>query len=233
MQALLREETTLDVATGRFVTVTDIPRFAWLEAIVNAVTHRSYSMQGDHIRISVFDDRVEVHNPGQLPGPVRLDNIRHTRFSRNPRIARALAELGIVQELNEGVPRMFDEMARAGLPEPQFSLTESGFKVVLRRFGEDEKARLLRITESVPEWMLQPLETLLQDRRITTGQVAQLGRVSEPTARRYLQRLESMGELRRIASGPRDPNAYWEFATPIRGHWRLQSLARVRTRRRN
>ncbi|MBA3530085.1 MAG: putative DNA binding domain-containing protein [Propionibacteriaceae bacterium] len=79
----LREVTRLDEDTGQFVTIAELPRFAWLEAIVNAVTHRSYSLQGDHVRVSLFDDRMEVASPGRLPGPVRIDNIRQTRFSRN------------------------------------------------------------------------------------------------------------------------------------------------------
>ena len=75
---------------GRFTRSTIIPEFAWLEAIVNAVTHRSYSIGGDHIRVEIFDDRIEIGSPGRLPGLVRIDNLRSTRFARNPRIARAL-----------------------------------------------------------------------------------------------------------------------------------------------
>ena len=98
---------------GRFVSSTLIPPFVWLEALVNAVTHRSYSIGGDHVRVELFDDRVEVESPGRLPGLVRLDNIRSTRFARNPRVARALSDLGYVRELGEGVNRMFEEMQRA------------------------------------------------------------------------------------------------------------------------
>ena len=38
------------------------------EGLVNAVVHRSYSMAGDHIRIELFDDRIEIHSPGRFPG---------------------------------------------------------------------------------------------------------------------------------------------------------------------
>jgi ATP-dependent DNA helicase RecG len=73
---------------GRFESQTLIPEFAWLEAIVNAVTHRSYSIGGDHVRVELFDDRLEVESTGRLPGLVRLDNIRSTRFARGLRRRR-------------------------------------------------------------------------------------------------------------------------------------------------
>ncbi len=55
-------------ASGRFEALPLVPTDAWLEAVVNAVVHRSYSMSGDHIRVDVFDDRIEVESPGAFPG---------------------------------------------------------------------------------------------------------------------------------------------------------------------
>lgn len=55
-----------------------VPEDVWLEALVNAAMHRSYASYGDHIRVEVFPDRIEVTSPGTLPGPVTRDNIRRT-----------------------------------------------------------------------------------------------------------------------------------------------------------
>ena len=55
-------------AAGRLGPVDVIPREAWMEAVVNAVVHRSYSMAGDHIRVSIFPHRIEVSSPGRFPG---------------------------------------------------------------------------------------------------------------------------------------------------------------------
>jgi Putative ATP-dependent DNA helicase recG C-terminal len=116
---------------GRFGSATLIPEFVWLEGVVNAVTHRSYSIGGDHVRVELFDDRLEVESPGRLPGLVRVDNIRSTRFARNPRIARALSDLGYGRELGEGVNRMFEEMNRAGLPDPVYVQGPASVAVIL------------------------------------------------------------------------------------------------------
>ena len=105
----LREFQYLD-SDGRFQILPEYPEFAWIEGIVNAVTHRNYSVYGDHIRVLMFDNRLEIHSPGKLPNIVTVENIRHERFSRNPRIARTLTEFGWVREMNEGVKRIYSEM---------------------------------------------------------------------------------------------------------------------------
>lgn len=216
----LRQLTRLDEATGRFTTVAELPRFAWLEAIVNAVTHRSYSLQGDHVRVKMFDDRVEVESPGRLPGSVRIDNIRHTRFSRNPRISRVLADLRLVQELNEGMNRMFVEMHSAGLPEPRLQQTDAGFRVTLFTSDEAEQARVRNIVDTVPDTFAPALERLFLDGLITTGQAAELAGVSLPTARRYLRSLADGGLIEHRSRSTSDPSSHWRLPQPIRRRWR-------------
>lgn len=195
MSHQIRQITRLDERTGRFVTIPELPEFAWLEAIVNAVTHRSYSRQGDHVRVILFDDRLEVESPGRLPGPVRIDNIRRTRYSRNPRISRTLADLGVVQELNEGMKRLFEEMTRAGLPEPLLRQTDAGFVVTLfnrSRLGPDEIDRMLDL---LPVAVHAVLDRLVERGRVTTSEAADLSGLSVPTIRRYFSALEHAGLL--------------------------------------
>lgn len=205
----LRHVTRLDETSGLFTTVPELPRFAWLESIVNAVTHRSYSLQGDHIRVRMFDDRVEVESPGRLPGPVRIDNIRRTRFSRNPRLSRTLADLKLVQELNEGMNRMFEEMTLSGLPEPLLTQTDAGFRVSLFNANEDVERIPEAIIASVPNRFVPALALLFQEGRITTGKAAEVAGVSAPTARRYLRLLDDAGWIERRANSIRDPHSFW------------------------
>lgn len=74
---------------GQFVTLPEYPEFAWFEGMINAIVHRRYDNQGDHIRIKMFDDRLEIHSPGALPASVTLENIKEERYSRNPKLAAA------------------------------------------------------------------------------------------------------------------------------------------------
>lgn len=128
MNTQLREFQYLD-ENGEFKIIPEYPEFAWFEGIINAVTHRNYSLYGDHIRIKMFDDRLEIESPGKLPNIVTIKNIKHERFSRNPRLARTLTEFGWVREMNEGVKRIYSEMENAFLHAPVY--TEPGNKVLL------------------------------------------------------------------------------------------------------
>lgn len=127
-------------ASGRFEATPIVPRSAWLEGLVNAVIHRSYSMT-DHIRVEIFPNRIEIENPGRFLGlisPSRPSQI--TRFPRNPRIARVCADLHIAVELGEGVKRIFDEMRFAGLAEPVYEQTSTSVRLILS--GEPVTRRL-------------------------------------------------------------------------------------------
>lgn len=116
---------------GKFKVMPEYPEFAWFEGIVNALTHRNYSIRGEHIKVLIFDDRLEIISPGLLPNIVTIDNILNQRYSRNPRIARILSEFGWVKEMNEGVKRIYSEMEKLFLKEPKYSEPNSNVLLVL------------------------------------------------------------------------------------------------------
>ena len=63
IQTQLREFTMLNEQTGKFQIVPEYPEFAWLEGIVNAVAHREYALTGSFIKVSMYDDRLEIESP--------------------------------------------------------------------------------------------------------------------------------------------------------------------------
>jgi ATP-dependent DNA helicase RecG len=203
--------------SGRFERMPALPEFAWLEAVVNAVTHRSYSIQGDGIRVTQFDDRLEVESPGRLPGLVRVQNIRNSRFSRNPHIARVLAEMtGYVRELNEGVKRMFEEMERYGLRPPVYTVTEGSVKVALYKQAEEGSleerslALLTGLRKRLGDGRLRLLLTTLKaNGAMSSRDIAELLGVTPPTARSYLHVLEDMGLVEQRQTSLRDPTTAW------------------------
>jgi ATP-dependent DNA helicase RecG len=113
----------------------EYPAFAWQEAIVNAVAHRDYGISGTPIEVLMFDDRIEVKSPGTLPEPLTLEDLRARRnvhLSRNPRIVQVLKAFDLMQEVGEGIPRMYREMEMSGLRPPEFDQDRLHFYVTLR-----------------------------------------------------------------------------------------------------
>jgi ATP-dependent DNA helicase RecG len=191
---------------GRFSNVTLIPTFAWLEAIVNGLVHRSYSVGGDHVRVEIFPDRLEIESPGRLPGLVRTDNIRAAHFARNPRVARAMSDLGYGRELGEGVDRMFHEMQSVGLPDPIYRQGPASVTVVLLA-----DALSKRILERLPTGSERFVEHLSRAGRVTTTEAVDLFQVSRPTALRYLHELAEAGLVEHTGTSLKDPRGFWRL----------------------
>lgn len=143
----LREFTAMDRRTGKFGIVPEYPEFAWLEGIVNAVTHREYALTGAYILVSMYDDHLEIESPGKLPNIVTVENIRTTRYARNPKISRVLTDFGYVRELNEGVKRIYSDMEQFFLDDPVYTDTDMSVKltlknnIVMRRLRQQDYAQ--------------------------------------------------------------------------------------------
>lgn len=110
-----------------------IPREIIREAIQNALAHRDYQA-ASQVRIFVFDDRVEIVNPGELLNRLTLDGIRLGGITqrRNPYLATVLARFQHRENAGIGVPEMIRRMHDQGLPEPEFVVADGHFRVILR-----------------------------------------------------------------------------------------------------
>lgn len=121
-----------EVVVGRQrLRIPEYPEAALREAILNALAHRDYSMRGATVDVTVWEDRVEIKSPGDLPAPITLENIRREHYSRNRRLMRALKSLGLVEEFGEGVDRMFEEMDVRLMDPPVISATSTSVTVCL------------------------------------------------------------------------------------------------------
>jgi ATP-dependent DNA helicase RecG len=108
--AQLREFSRLG-KNGKFLTTQEYPKPAWLEAVVNAVVHRSYNINNVPIFVKMFDDRLEIESPGGFMPFVTPQNIYERHDPRNPNIMEALFFLDRVKCTNEGTKRMRETIA--------------------------------------------------------------------------------------------------------------------------
>jgi len=109
------------------------PEWACREALINAIGHRDYSIQGG-VDVFVFDDRIEIKSPGALLSTISLDQLKRlegAHESRNSLVARTLRELGYMRELGEGMKQIFQLMEERDLQKPALSSDETSFTVTL------------------------------------------------------------------------------------------------------
>ena len=143
LETQVREHSFLG-SNGLFVTNRNYPKFAIQELVVNSVCHRDYSIKGTEIQIKMFDDRLVVESPGRLPGLVRAENIRHTHFSRNPKIAEFLKNYNYVKEFGEGIDRICCELESRGAIIPSFQLDAFILKVkLMSEFNEKTQTKIV------------------------------------------------------------------------------------------
>ena len=209
---------------GQFKVIPEYPEFAWFEGIVNAVLHRDYRVRGDHIRISMYDDRLEIFSPGKLPNTVTLETMKCRRFSRNPRIARILTEFGWVKELNEGVNRIYDEMQRFFLNEPKYS--EPNNSSVLLVLENSITSRHLRVRDRLEAAFSEDVwnSLSLQERavlqylylkgKVNTKIVSEILKLSPLPSRRVLKKLSEKNLIVWHGISVKDPKQYYTINLP-------------------
>ena len=206
---------------GIFKIIPEYPEFAWFEGIVNSLTHRNYSIIGDYIRVSLYDDRLEIFSPGKLPNIVTLNNMKNTRYSRNPRIARVLSEFGWVKELNEGVKRIYDEMDGFYLNKPTYS--EPNRNSVLLVLENSITSRTLRVEDriqknfdesvfnSLNEYEIKIIQFLMTNEKITSKIASSLTGKSSKICITILKLLVDKDILKWHGNSNRDPTQYYSL----------------------
>ena len=150
LETQVAEHTFLGQA-GKFITRRDYPKFVIQEMVVNACCHRAYNIRGTEIQIKMFDNRIVFESPGKLPGMVRPSNIRHTHFSRNPKIAAFLKAYNYVKEYGEGVDRMCRELEVNGTIAPVFHTDDFILKVTVTKVTEKLPENKDTLPEKLPE----------------------------------------------------------------------------------
>ena len=180
--------------------VPEYPEFAYREAIVNAVSHRDYTLEGSSIQVRLFADRLEVQSPGGLGGNVTVENIVYEQYTRNPHIVGLMEDLGYVERRGLGVDHMIRAMEVAGLEPPKFVDRGSSFWVTLK--AEQPVRPMPELLElGLNERQIQSLALFRSRGRLTNREYQQAFDVSERTALYDLQGLVDAGLALPVSSG--------------------------------
>jgi ATP-dependent DNA helicase RecG len=180
--------------------VPEYPESAYREAIVNAVGHRDYELEGSFVQVRLFADRLEVQSPGGLGGHLTVDNMVYEQYTRNPRIMRLLEDFGYVERRGLGVDQMIRAMTSTGLEPPIFENRGSSFWVTLR--GKPPARPLPDLAHlGLNDRQARAVQHLRSQGRITNREYQQVFGVSERTALYDLQGLVQAGLALPVSSG--------------------------------
>ncbi len=175
-----------------------LPPVAVREAVINAVAHSDYSQSGAPIRVALYDDRLEVENPGLLPfGLTVADLPLGVSKLRNRVMGRVFHELGLVEQWGSGVQRMFAACRDAGLAAPVLEEIGIRFRVTLRT-GQVQSAILDETDRSIVDLVQAP-------EGLATRQIAARIGLTPRATRTRLAALVALGLVREIGTGPQDP----------------------------
>lgn len=128
----MRTKTIINPENGIREDRPDYPTIAIREVIVNALVHRDYSIhtEGMPIQIIMFEDGMEIRNPGGLYGRIRVDQLGKVQLDiRNPVLASSLEVLGITEKRYSGITTIKKEMKKYNLREPEFLDERENFVV--------------------------------------------------------------------------------------------------------
>lgn len=226
-----------------FREVPEYPEFAWQEAIVNAVAHRDYEVQGREIEVWFYEDRMEVSSPGELVPPVTLDALRQRRpvhASRNPLLVRVLADAGIMRDEGEGISRIFEEMEESFLQGPDIRVEDGVFSLHL--FNEPifvgPSPAWQKLVGTLPVLPAQKRVLLAHPGGFSNEDYRKLNSVDRDEAYRQIQELVETGILQpaeapgrgavyRVASDLHEARAFLEARLPkLREHFRREPRLR-------
>ena len=205
---------------GKRENIPEYPMKALREAVANALIHRDYSISREsaYIYVQIYDDRIEIINPGDLYGNNRIENLGTDMMleARNKNIVRLLEEKGdIIENRHTGIATMREEMKKMGLPQPEFISLRGDFKVIFRK----EKGETLdnteftekfteRFTEKFTESEQKILDELIKNPYITQTQLSELIGISKRSIIKNMKSLKEKNIIQRVGS---DRKGYWKI----------------------
>lgn len=182
-----------------------IPPVALREALINAVVHADYAQTGAPFRVSLFEDRLEIENPGLLPLGMTVEDLpQGVSKLRNRVIARVFKGIGLVEHWGSGIQRMRSACLDAGLPDPYFEEVGMRFRVT---FGF--KPTLPSHVDGATKGILQALQN---GKGLSTQELADVIGLSARATRLRLIKLVNQDLVREIGTSPQDPTRQYYLA---------------------
>lgn len=165
------------------------------EAVVNAIAHRDYFSK-DAVQIYMFADRIEITSPGSLPKDLPRELFGAISSQRNPLTYRILRDVGYVEGLGSGVPRMINGMREYRLQDPEFQIYDRFFRVLLR--SKTSARKPIKERKDLNERQQKALTFLKKYTSLKTKQYMDMNHVSFGTANKEINELLQFGHIKKV-----------------------------------
>jgi ATP-dependent DNA helicase RecG len=156
--------------------------------IINYFTyHRDYAEVAGSIMVAIYDDHLEIWNPGELPKAITLSDLkeRHRSYPRNRLIAGILYIRGMIEAWGTGTNKIVDICAEEGLPEPTFEQYTGGLSITFKfkePMGVITKAEIVLALNPLQK---EILELLKRSQQMNIDNIQ--SQLSEANAKRTVQ----------------------------------------------
>ena len=178
------------------------------EAVVNAVVHRDYSLEGESVRVFYYPDRIEIRNPGLLLPGLTVEDLEQGRAIsklRNPILAGILRDLpgGYMERVGSGVNFMVEQLLRLGYRRPNFK-QQGEFVVTFYHKTASQETQPEKETFNWGEQetrLIKLMEYLNKNGSITNREYRNLTGISEATGLRDFEQLLERGVLKVVGKG--------------------------------
>lgn len=198
--AFIRRHTSVVAEIGEMKrkNIPQYPPIVIREAVINALLHADYSMKGASIQIAIFDDRIEITNPGCLPFGLSLEAaLSGVSQLRNRVIGRVFRELRLIEQWGSGLSRMINICQQQGIHPPKFEEWGNFFRTTLYPS--------MNPSIGIEEWQKPIVAYLKKHQAILPKQAQQLWKVTSRTTSTRLKKMCMQGVLVEISTSSFDP----------------------------
>ena len=191
--------------------IPEIPDIALREAIINAVCHRDYFEKGASVMIEIFDDRVEISNPGGLPSGLNAKEFGTKSVVRNPVIASLLNRADYIEQIGTGINRIKNAVKEHGQGNVEFYynnffiVTFTRSKKVIEKVGEKVGKK---VGESLTKNQRLIIKNMVENPNISAKDLSDIIGISQRKIEENISKLKKKGIIKRIGS-------------PKGGHWEV------------
>ena len=190
--------------------ILELPEDALREAVVNAACHRDYFEKGARVMVEIFDDRVDISNPGGVCKGITAENFGKLSMTRNSLLAGMFYRIDFIEQMGTGIAKMRNAAKEANMAEPAFNLHDF-FKVTFTRgttafdSGNNENGGDGGVNGGNHKSII---DLITADSGITASSMSKKANIPLRSVERILSELKESGEIKRIGSSK---TGYWEI----------------------